>query len=94
MKCWHCNEELIWGGDHESEVDGYVMDTNLRCPGCESEVMVSLPENKDKDYMHVLTVQAGEVVRPESEQLEVIKRLLNDNGIRASLSIKVRDGQG
>tara|TARA_R110001606_G_scaffold58072_1_gene139465 strand:+ start:133 stop:303 length:171 start_codon:yes stop_codon:yes gene_type:complete len=56
--------------------------------------MVSLPENKDKDYMHVLTVQAGEVVRPEGEQLEVIKRLLNDNGIRASLSIKIREGQG
>ena len=53
-----------------------------------------MKENKTKDYMHVLTVQAGEVVRPESEQLEVIKRLLNDNGIRASLSIKVRDGQG
>ena len=53
MKCWHCSEELIWGGDHESEV-----------------------------------------VRPESKQLEVIKRLLNNNGIRASLSIKVREGQG
>ena len=40
MKCWHCSEELIWGGDHESEDDGFVMDTNLSCPGCESQVMV------------------------------------------------------
>jgi len=95
MKCWHCSEELIWGGDHESEVDGYVMDTNLRCPGCESEVMVSLPENEDKDYMHVLTVQAGEVVRPEGDSgLAELKKVLNDNGIRASLSIKIREGQG
>ena len=53
-----------------------------------------MKENKTKDYMHVLTVQAGEVVRPESKQLEVIKRLLNDNGIKASLSIKIREGQG
>ena len=95
MKCWHCSEELIWGGDHESEDDGFVMDTNLSCPGCESVVMVSLPENKDKDYMHVLTVQAGEVVRPEGDSgLAELKKVLNDNGIRASLSIKVRDGQG
>ena len=19
MKCWHCDEELIWGGDHDTE---------------------------------------------------------------------------
>ena len=19
MKCWHCNKELIWGGDHDIE---------------------------------------------------------------------------
>jgi len=19
MKCWHCDEELIWGGDHDIE---------------------------------------------------------------------------
>ena len=19
MNCWHCNEELIWGGDHDTE---------------------------------------------------------------------------
>jgi|TARA_R110000823_G_scaffold77807_1_gene177489 hypothetical protein len=95
MKCWHCSEELIWGGDHESEDDGFVMDTNLSCPGCESIVMVSLPENKDKDYMHVLTVQAGEVVRPEGDSgLAELKKVLNDNGIRASLSIKIREGQG
>ena len=95
MKCWHCSEELIWGGDHESEDDGFVMDTNLSCPGCESIVMVSLPDNKDKDYMHVLTVQAGEVVRPEGDSgLAELKKVLNDNGIRASLSIKIREGQG
>ena len=95
MKCWHCSEELIWGGDHESEDDGFVMDTNLSCPGCESIVMVSLPENKTKDYMHVLTVQAGEVVRPEGDSgLAELKKVLNDNGIRASLSIKIREGQG
>ena len=34
MKCWHCNNELIWGGDHdmEEEEDEYLMVTNLSCP--------------------------------------------------------------
>ena len=36
MKCWHCNTELIWGGDHdiEEENDAYSMVTNLSCPNC------------------------------------------------------------
>ena len=21
MNCWHCNTELIWGGDHDIEED-------------------------------------------------------------------------
>ena len=31
MKCWHCNKELIWGGDHdiEKENEDYDMVTNL-----------------------------------------------------------------
>ena len=54
-----------------------------------------MKENKTKDYMHVLTVQAGEVVRPEGDSgLAELKKVLNDNGIRASLSIKIREGQG
>ena len=37
MKCWVCNEELIWGGDHDLEEDethfgGHTMITNLSCP--------------------------------------------------------------
>tara|TARA_R110000824_G_scaffold14225_2_gene60741 strand:- start:234 stop:530 length:297 start_codon:yes stop_codon:yes gene_type:complete len=94
MKCWHCGEGLIWGGDHDSEDDGYVMDTNLSCPGCESQVMVYLPDNKNKDYMHVLTVESGEVVRRESDQeLAELKQVLNDHGIRARLSVKIRKAE-
>jgi len=91
MRCWHCSEKLIWRGDHDSDDDGYVMDTNLHCPRCESEVMVSLPDNQNKDYMHVLTVQAGEVVRREGDlALAELKQVLNDHGIRASLSVRIR----
>ena len=37
MKCWVCNEELVWGGDHDLEEDethfgGHTMITNLSCP--------------------------------------------------------------
>jgi DNA-directed RNA polymerase subunit RPC12/RpoP len=47
MKCWHCNTELIWGGDHDIEEDDeYCMETNLSCPQCNSFVMVYLPKDK------------------------------------------------
>ena len=27
MNCWHCNTELIWGGDHDIYIqDGYNFD--------------------------------------------------------------------
>ena len=46
MKCWHCNTDLIWGGDIdlEEEDDGFVMETKLSCPKCHSEVLVYLPK--------------------------------------------------
>jgi DNA-directed RNA polymerase subunit RPC12/RpoP len=51
MKCWHCNNELIWGGDHdleEEENEEYMMVTNLSCPECESFVLVYLPKKDSK----------------------------------------------
>ena len=44
MNCWHCNTELIWGGDHDLEDHGeFMMVTNLSCPECKSFVEVYLP---------------------------------------------------
>ncbi len=43
MKCWHCNTELIWGGDHDYEDHGIGRDgivTNLSCPNCPTTVFV------------------------------------------------------
>ena len=41
MKCWVCNHELIWGGDHDLEdVDGHTIVTNLSCPHCDAYVEV------------------------------------------------------
>ena len=42
MKCWHCNTELIWGGDHddEDEEGNEMIVTNLSCPKCETFVLV------------------------------------------------------
>lgn len=51
MKCWHCNTELIWGGDHDLEeedgFDEYCVVSNLSCPNCNSLVEVYLPRDKD-----------------------------------------------
>tara|TARA_R110002020_G_scaffold138354_1_gene308264 strand:+ start:5107 stop:5346 length:240 start_codon:yes stop_codon:yes gene_type:complete len=46
MDCWHCNTELIWGGDHTYEdydMEGEGVVSNLSCPNCKSFVEVYLP---------------------------------------------------
>jgi|TARA_Y100000401_G_scaffold10911_1_gene7470 DNA-directed RNA polymerase subunit RPC12/RpoP len=46
MKCWHCKEELIWGGDHDYEdydMEGDGIVTNLSCDNCGSFVLVYKP---------------------------------------------------
>ena len=45
MNCWHCNTQLIWGGDHDisHEDTDYCMVTNLSCPNCSSVVYVYYP---------------------------------------------------
>ena len=49
MKCYHCNTELIWGGDHDiEENEDYNMVTNLSCPSCESFVEVYHPINTEQ----------------------------------------------
>ena len=53
MNCWHCNTDLIWGGDLdiEEENDAYSMVTNLSCPKCHSLVEVYYPSEETlKDY--------------------------------------------
>ena len=53
MKCWHCNTELIWGGDHDIDEknDTYQIVTNLSCPKCHSFVAVYYPnEQTQKEY--------------------------------------------
>ena len=52
MKCWHCNTELIWGGDSDfcdefSNSEGII--TNLSCPKCKSLVLVYLPIDDEKE---------------------------------------------
>jgi len=50
MNCWHCQTELIWGGDHDLEdEEDYIMVTNLSCPKCKSHVDVYYPREEDED---------------------------------------------
>ena len=48
MKCWHCDAELIWGGDHDIEEGNgdYDIITNLSCPECHCHVEVYHPSEK------------------------------------------------
>jgi len=51
MNCWHCETQLIWGGDHDCEdEDEFAMVTNLSCPTCDSLVLVYYPtQEEDED---------------------------------------------
>jgi len=53
MNCWHCNTQLIWGGDHDYE--DYGMEepgivTNLSCRNekCDTTVLVYHTLEEDK----------------------------------------------
>ena len=52
MNCWHCQTELIWGGDHDTEDnEDYDIITNLSCPNCHCHVDVFHPsERLIKEY--------------------------------------------
>jgi RNase P subunit RPR2 len=49
MNCWHCNTELIWGGDHDisDENEDYLIVTNLSCPNCDCIVDVYFPKDEE-----------------------------------------------
>ncbi len=43
MKCWHCNTDLIWGGDFDFEdygLDGNGIVSNLHCEKCPTNIEV------------------------------------------------------
>ena len=49
MNCYHCDTELIWGGDHDIDEeldheDAHCMVTNLTCPKCASFHLVYTPK--------------------------------------------------
>tara|TARA_R110000803_G_scaffold110910_1_gene179365 strand:+ start:341 stop:508 length:168 start_codon:yes stop_codon:yes gene_type:complete len=50
MKCWHCEEELLWKGDDTIEDDNEeeYMVTNLSCPGCDADVEIYLKDKKGR----------------------------------------------
>lgn len=61
MNCWHCNTELIWGGDHDLEDhEEFMMVTNLSCPECKSSVEVYLPHEAASEISRPCSVCMGE----------------------------------
>ena len=50
MNCWHCNTELIWGGDHDCEDSvEWLIVSNLHCPNCQSHVDVYFPREQEEE---------------------------------------------
>ena len=52
MNCWHCNTELIWGGDHTFEdhgMEGEGIVSNLSCQSCPTFVLVYFDIDKDNN---------------------------------------------
>jgi len=77
MKCWHCNTELIWGGDHDLEEEDYEdfsMSTNLSCPKCGSHVDVYLPRRKENEMEEsVKNAWLVEVYSPQDEEWGLVR---------------------
>ena len=50
MRCWHCDTELIWKGDHDcaEDTEDYQMETNFSCPNCCSFYLAYYPKQKEK----------------------------------------------
>lgn len=49
MNCWHCQDELIWGGDHDCEDnEDYIIESNFSCNTCGSVAYVYLPRVPDE----------------------------------------------
>ena len=52
MNCYHCNTELIWGGDHMYEdygIDSEGIVSNLSCPNCPTTVFVYTDIEEEKN---------------------------------------------
>ena len=79
MKCWHCNDELIWGGDHDADDDShYSIVTNLSCPTCESYVEVFLPRETVKDSIKLF--KATQLGLFDNKNLDVKVYAYEDDG--------------
>ena len=52
MNCYHCETDLIWGGDHDSDSDNFFIETNLSCPNCGAAVIVNWGEKPKEDENH------------------------------------------
>ena len=50
MKCYLCDTDLIWGGDHDVEDnEDWLIETNLSCPECGALVLVYHPNDDVAD---------------------------------------------
>ena len=50
MKCYHCNNNVIWGGDHTYEdygLNGEGIVSNLSCSVCNANYLIYLGEEDD-----------------------------------------------
>ena len=66
MNCWHCNTELIWGGDHDYEaygLEGEGIVSNLSCPKCPTTLEVYYNTDEENDKCN----HKGEYQEEESE---------------------------
>lgn len=50
MKCWHCQSDVIWGGDHSFEdylLEGEGIVTNMSCSKCPANYLIYLGDEDD-----------------------------------------------
>ena len=76
MDCWHCDTELIWGGDQDIKKEGYGdydIVTNLSCPECHTFVVVYHPSEKMKENEEKV-LNAVRILFESAEDIEIFNK--------------------
>ena len=75
MKCYNCQTELIWGGDHDCEEhEDHNIVSNLSCPKCEAFVLVYWDKKEGK-----MKTRKREQVK-DFEERRVEREFIDDEG--------------
>ncbi len=91
MNCWHCDHELIWGGDHDT-AEGDAIETNLSCPNCKAFVLVYAPIDGSEDGPDKTSLKEGRIKRIHVNQHHIRHNKKNPQDPKPVFTVKHTGG--